>query len=624
MSYQALYRVWRPQKFQDIAGQKAITQTLRNALMQKKTSHAYLFTGPRGTGKTSGAKIFAKAINCHFLKDGEPCNECETCVAITKGQLNDVIEIDAASNNGVEEIRDIRDKAKYAPTSADYKIYIIDEVHMLSTGAFNALLKTLEEPPKNVVFILATTEPHKIPLTIISRTQRFDFKRINARDISDRMQYILNQEKIDFEESALPIIARAAEGGMRDALSILDQAISYGDDNVTVEDVMSVTGSLTQELMLSYFEAVVTRDTQKGLFLLQEILADGKDAARFVEDLILFSRDLLVYQQAPQMSESLDGAKVDAAFKTLSETISADSLYQMIIILNGTQTELRFTNHPDVYLEVATVRLTQLGTFGHSKATTAPNEQRSGKETVPTPSDNLKIVELENELVQLKKQMQSLMVNDSSKTATKKAKTVSKKSGNNQFKPNTSAIYGVLKEATRENLVQLKNVWPDLLNMLSVTQRAMLKASTPVAAGPSGLIVSFDYDILCQKATNDSELMEAVKQFLEKLVGHAPQMIFVPGEQWPIIRGQYVKQLKNQPSNEKPVESKPVGQVTKSDLSVEPKEKSFEPVKKQLKTVDTSEWDSLEDFVPPSEEEDKLVTEAMTLFGESIVEVKND
>ncbi|MEG0552876.1 MAG: DNA polymerase III subunit gamma/tau, partial [Carnobacterium sp.] len=168
MSYQALYRVWRPQKFQDIAGQKAITQTLRNALMQKKTSHAYLFTGPRGTGKTSGAKIFAKAINCHFLKDGEPCNECETCVAITKGQLNDVIEIDAASNNGVEEIRDIRDKAKYAPTSADYKIYIIDEVHMLSTGAFNALLKTLEEPPKNVVFILATTEPHKIPLTIIS------------------------------------------------------------------------------------------------------------------------------------------------------------------------------------------------------------------------------------------------------------------------------------------------------------------------------------------------------------------------------------------------------------------------------------------------------------------------
>ncbi|WP_414839488.1 DNA polymerase III subunit gamma/tau [Carnobacterium sp. TMP28] len=625
MSYQALYRVWRPQKFQDIAGQKAITQTLRNALIQEKTSHAYLFTGPRGTGKTSGAKIFAKAINCHYLKDGEPCNECETCRAITKGQLNDVIEIDAASNNGVEEIRDIRDKAKYAPTSADYKIYIIDEVHMLSTGAFNALLKTLEEPPKNVVFILATTEPHKIPLTIISRTQRFDFKRINVRDISDRLRYILTQEKIEFEEAALPIIARAAEGGMRDALSMLDQAISFGDDTVTIEDVMSVTGSLTQELMLTYFEAVVTHDTKKGLFLLQEILADGKDAARFVEDLILFSRDLLVYQQAPQMSELLDGAKVDAAFKKLSETITADSLYQMIIILNGTQTELRFTNHPDVYLEVATVRLTQLNASIHQGTTMSSNEQSVNQREMSESLDNKKIIELENELVKMKKQMESILVNGQSKVTTKKVKSVSKKAATNQFKPNTSAIYSILKEATRENLAQLKNVWPDLLNMLSVTQRAMLKASTPVAAGPSGLIVSFDYDILCQKATNDSELMEAVKQFLERLLGNAPQMIFVPGEQWPIIREQYVKQLKNHPSEDKVRENTLIEQVSKVEQSKVQEEKSVEPVKKQLETTaDTSEWDSLEDFVPPSQEDDKIVTEAMALFGENMVEIKND
>ncbi|MCA9765629.1 MAG: DNA polymerase III subunit gamma/tau [Carnobacterium sp.] len=625
MSYQALYRVWRPQKFQDIAGQKAITQTLRNALIQEKTSHAYLFTGPRGTGKTSGAKIFAKAINCHYLKDGEPCNECETCRAITKGQLNDVIEIDAASNNGVEEIRDIRDKAKYAPTSADYKIYIIDEVHMLSTGAFNALLKTLEEPPKNVVFILATTEPHKIPLTIISRTQRFDFKRINVRDISDRLRYILTQEKIEFEEASLPIIARAAEGGMRDALSMLDQAISFGDDTVTIEDVMSVTGSLTQELMLTYFEAVVTHDTKKGLFLLQEILADGKDAARFVEDLILFSRDLLVYQQAPQMSELLDGAKVDAAFKKLSETITADSLYQMIIILNGTQTELRFTNHPDVYLEVATVRLTQLNASIHQGTTMSSNEQSVNQREMSESLDNKKIIELENELVKMKKQMESILVNGQSKVTTKKAKSVSKKAATNQFKPNTSAIYSILKEATRENLAQLKNVWPDLLNMLSVTQRAMLKASTPVAAGPSGLIVSFDYDILCQKATNDSELMEAVKQFLERLLGNAPQMIFVPGEQWPIIREQYVKQLKNHPSEDKVRENTSIEQVSKVEQSKVQEEKSVEPVKKQLETTaDTSEWDSLEDFVPPSQEDDKIVTEAMALFGENMVEIKND
>lgn len=203
MGYQALYRVWRPQRFADLVGQQMVTKTLRNALSTGQTTHAYLFTGPRGTGKTSAAKIFAKALNCHHQKDGEPCNKCETCQAITAGRLNDVIEIDAASNNGVEEIRDIRDKAKYAPTQADYKVYIIDEVHMLSTGAFNALLKTLEEPPKNVVFILATTEPHKIPATIISRTQRFDFKRIEVTAILERMEYILDEKEISYQPEAL-------------------------------------------------------------------------------------------------------------------------------------------------------------------------------------------------------------------------------------------------------------------------------------------------------------------------------------------------------------------------------------------------------------------------------------
>lgn len=616
MSYQALYRVWRPQRFQDIAGQQAITQTLRNALMQGKTSHAYLFTGPRGTGKTSGAKIFAKAINCHFSKDGEPCNECDTCVAITQGQLNDVIEIDAASNNGVEEIRDIRDKAKYAPTSADYKIYIIDEVHMLSAGAFNALLKTLEEPPKNVVFILATTEPHKIPLTIISRTQRFDFKRISVRDICERMRYILDQEKIGFDEAALPVIARAAEGGMRDALSILDQAISYGDNAVTIEHAMSVTGSLTQELMLAYFNAVLTRNTEKGLSLLQEILADGKDAARFIEDLILFCRDILVYQQAPQMEELLDGANVDQGFKALSETISAAVLYQMITILNDTQTELRFTNHPDVYLEVATVKLTQL-----NQTQVVPLEEIETTPTEVPPRDNQKVADLESELQQMKKQLQALANNNGGQPAVKKAKQPSKKNNGNQFTPNTAAIYGVLKEATKENLSQLRDVWPDLLNMLSVTQRAMLKASTPVAAGPDGLIVSFDYDILCQKATNDVELLEAVTEFLRRLVGYAPQMICVPAEQWPIIRGQYVKQLKNRP----PVQKANVQKETKPAKAADSSQKSEAASANTSGIADSSEWESLEGFIPPSEEEEEtVVTEAMNLFGKNIVEVKND
>ncbi|AEB28980.1 DNA polymerase III subunits gamma and tau [Carnobacterium sp. 17-4] len=605
MSYQALYRVWRPQRFQDIAGQKAITQTLRNALAQEKTSHAYLFTGPRGTGKTSAAKIFAKAINCPNLKDGEPCNECEMCQSITQGQLNDVIEIDAASNNGVEEIRDIRDKAKYAPTSAEYKVYIIDEVHMLTTGAFNALLKTLEEPPKNVIFILATTEPHKIPLTIISRTQRFDFKRISVRDSCERMAYILGQEKIEYQEEALTVIARAAEGGMRDALSILDQAISYGDDSVTVENAMSVTGSLTQELVLDYFDSIIQHNTEKGLSLLQSILAEGKDASRFVEDLILFSRDLLVYQQAPQMTDLLEGANVDEGFKSLSQTITAQQLYKVIELLNDTQQEIRFTNHAEVYLEVATVKLTQLTDI--KAPISALVEKSNGNELGQV--EQQKMIDMEKELSQMRKQLKELAKNGSTPQPAKKAAKATAKPGNNQFKTNTTIIYKVLSEATKENLAQLIDIWPDLLNMLSVTQRAIMKASTPVAASPNGLIVSFEYDILCQKATNDNELLEAVSEDLRRLVGYSPQMICVPSEQWPVIREQFLKQnkelLKNRPADkvDSPATKKPT--QTASDFEQE-------------------NLNSLESILPEPDEEETIVTEAMQLFGEEIVEVKND
>ena len=606
MSYQALYRVWRPQRFQDIAGQKAITQTLINALAQGKTSHAYLFTGPRGTGKTSAAKIFAKAINCPNLKDGEPCNECETCRSITQGQLNDVIEIDAASNNGVEEIRDIRDKAKYAPTSAEYKIYIIDEVHMLTTGAFNALLKTLEEPPKNVVFILATTEPHKIPLTIISRTQRFDFKRISVRDSCERMMYILNQEKITYQEEALTVIARAAEGGMRDALSILDQAISYGDDSVTVENAMSVTGSLTQELVLDYFDAIIQSNTEKGLSLLQSILSEGKDASRFVEDLILFSRDLLVYQQAPQMTDLLEGANVDEGFKTLSQTITAQQLYEVIGILNDTQQEMRFTNHAEVYLEVATVKLTQLAVAALVGSTAVEESRVNGNTQV----EQQKLTDMEKELLEMKKQLQKLAKNGGTPQPPKKTPKVVSKPGNTQFKINTTMIHKLLSEATKENLAQLIDIWPDLLSMLSVTQRAIMKASTPVAASPNGLIVSFEYDILCQKATNDNELLEAISENLQRLVGYSPKMICVPAEQWPIIREQFLKlnkELLKKPSVEKSTSQA----VVKGETQV-------------VSDFEQENLASLETALPEPDEDETIVIEAMELFGEKNVEVKND
>lgn len=598
MSYQALYRVWRPQRFEDVAGQTAITQTLRNALAQQKTSHAYLFTGPRGTGKTSAAKIFSKAINCLNMTNGEPCNTCEMCQAITAGKLNDVIEIDAASNNGVEEIRDIREKANYAPTSADHKVYIIDEVHMLSTGAFNALLKTLEEPPKNVVFILATTEPHKIPLTIISRTQRFDFKRIPTKDIIDRMKFVLKEEEVSYDDEALAIIARAAEGGMRDALSILDQTISFSDKQITVDDAVRITGSLTQQLLLNYFEAIQQKDTEKGLSLLQSMLAEGKDAGRFTEDVILFSRDLLVYQKAPNTDHLLQRAKADEAFQSLSQSIDSTLLYEVIRIFNETQQELRLSNHAEVYLEVATVRLTQRSTqYAPTQSQNSIDIPQSSNKAENN-GETSEVSRLQAEVAEMRSMIQQLQNGAPVQTQTKPKRKNARRSAGIQFKPDKGAIYRVLEQATKQDLAKLRDVWPDLMDVLSVTQRAVMKASLPVAASPDGLIVSFEYDILCQKATDDTELIHNIGDHLERFTGQRAQLVCVPQEQWPVIRKEFIDQMNLRGTS--PQKNEETRQSEEDGT-----------------TDETSE-------IPSNQQEDKVVTEALQLFGEEAVVVQDD
>lgn len=535
MSYQALYRVWRPQRFDDIAGQEAVTRTLKNALIQGKNSHAYLFTGPRGTGKTSAAKIFAKAINCPNQEDGEPCNHCDICQSITEGRLNDVIEIDAASNNGVEEIRDIRDKARYAPTQAEYKIYIIDEVHMLSTGAFNALLKTLEEPPANVIFILATTEPHKIPLTIISRTQRFDFKRITYQAIINRMAYILEQEAIKYDSQALHVVARAANGGMRDALSLLDQVISYDSDFVSFDHAIQVSGSLTEEMMLNFLSALSQSEAEEALHILHDILEKGKEAGRFIEEMILFARDLLVYKQAGQ-SDLED--RYSQAFRELSQEIDPAFLYQAIEEFSQTQKDMRFSTQPDVYLEVLAVKL--------AKQKVKP---QTTNETA-APADSAEVSRLEKELAALKKELTTALAAmkngavaaEPVKPASPRPAVAKNAAG---FKPNLGRVQAIMKTASKKELVSIKDNWVDILDVLSVTQRAVLRQAEPVAANSEACILSFDYEILCQKASEDMELQVALEEAIGRMSNRPGEFVCVTAEQWASLRKSYVQELKS-------------------------------------------------------------------------------
>ena len=302
MAYQALYRKWRPRTFDSVIGQEAITDTLKNAIKRGKVSHAFLFAGPRGTGKTSCAKIFAKALNCTNLQDGEPCNECEICKAILSGSLTDVVEMDAASNNSVEDIRSIRDEVNFLPTLAKYRVYIIDEVHMLSTGAFNALLKTLEEPPAHVKFILATTEPQKLPATILSRCQRFDFKRISNDDIIKRLEIVCQKAQIDATKEALEIIAILSEGAMRDALSILERCVQEGNNKIDENKVKELVGIPPITFVNKIVKNIIEYDAPGALNSLDEVIKEGKDLQNLIWEIIKYVKDILIYKTSKNLA----------------------------------------------------------------------------------------------------------------------------------------------------------------------------------------------------------------------------------------------------------------------------------------------------------------------------------
>lgn len=361
MSYTALYRKWRPVSFEDVKGQDPIVQTLKNQITSERIGHAYLFCGTRGTGKTSIAKIFARAVNCEHPVDGSPCNECPTCKAIQTGSSMNVVEIDAASNNGVENIRDIRDQVQYPPTEGRYRVYIIDEVHMLSIGAFNALLKTLEEPPSYVIFILATTEVHKIPITILSRCQRYDFKRISLDTIADRLRELTQAEQIEVEDKALMYIAKAADGSLRDGLSLLDQCVAFHYGKVlTYDNALEVLGAVDAGVFSQMFGAVVDGRTKDCICALEEIVIQGRELGQFVTDFIWYMRNLLLIQSADDAEGLLDMSEENLKqLKADGEKADGPTLMRYIRVFSELSNQLRYATQKRVLVEVALIKLTR-------------------------------------------------------------------------------------------------------------------------------------------------------------------------------------------------------------------------------------------------------------------------
>lgn len=587
MTYQAFYRVYRPQSFREMSGQTHVKRTLQNALQADHTTHAYLFSGPRGTGKTSTAKIFAKALNCEHAPSEEPCNECATCKAITENAHPDVIEFDAASNSRVEEIREIIEKVRFAPASARFKVYIIDEVHMLSTSAFNALLKTLEEPPAHAKFILATTEPHKIPATIISRCQRFDFKRLSSTDIVERMKVVLDDIERSYDEKALKVIAQAAAGGMRDALSMLDQVVSFSNDEVKLEDALFVTGSIGQDVFYQLVEHLKQRNVAQVLNLLEQLMDEGKDAVRLSEDLITFFRDLLLIQTAPDLGDLLELASDEEKFVQLANDFSLDTLYKYIDTLSKTQQEMRFSLHSKVYLETALLKMVQVNNI--------PTMQVQAVSNAVISNDSPDLLAMQTKMNQLENLINQLQLAGPVQSVPQKQDRPRQKQASSYRAP-TGRVIEVLKVATRNDIQAIKGVWMEAMQQLTKSQEALLADSEPVAASDNTFVLKFKHEILCQMAADNKGLIGQFTQTLAGLTGKLYEAVFIPADDWERVRAEYIKKHKNDTPKE---------EIETDSSGNEPSE----TVQSLL---------GVEQGMP----EDSLVSEAEKLFGKDFVNIE--
>ena len=488
MAYTALYRKWRPACFEDVKGQDLIVRTLKNQIISGRIGHAYLFCGTRGTGKTTIAKIFAKAVNCQHPVNGSPCNECAVCQSIASGASMNVVEIDAASNNGVDNIREIRDEVKYSPTEGNYRVYIIDEVHMLSTGAFNALLKTLEEPPPYVIFILATTEVHKIPITVLSRCQRYDFRRINNDVIAAQIEYLLKEEKVEAEPAAIRYVAKAADGSMRDALSLLEQCISfYYGQKLTYENVLDVLGAVDTGIFSQLLREIIEKDVTGCIHLMDEIVAQGRDLGQFVTDFTWYMRNLLLVQTSEHAQDALDmSAESLRLLKEEAEMIDIDTLMRYIRICSELTSNIRYASSKRVLIELAFIKLMKPA--------------------------------MESDLESLKERIQDLETRIENGVVAAAQKETSSIMDKNLEAPSESGEVIELTEAEYEDYKQLNTDWNKIIGQQRNLVRGILRGTRLSYDKSKGLCILFT-DSFSEKMMNEQNRMDDLKQWLQQTYG---------------------------------------------------------------------------------------------------------
>ena len=548
MAYKTLYRVYRPQRFEDVAGQEHIITTLRHAVEEDRIAHAYLFCGPRGTGKTTIAKLLAKAINC--TGEVKPCDECENCKEITLGNHPDVIEIDAASNNGVDEVRNLIEKVKYAPTQGKYKVYIVDEVHMMSTGAFNALLKTLEEPPAHVVFILATTEPHKILPTIISRCQRFDFTKLSQEDMIHRMKEVIEQENYQCDDDALQMIAKLADGGMRDALSILEQCLAYNDQHLTVQDVNHIYGIVSLEKKIDFLKILLSKDMQKALSLLDEMKVNGIDIKRLTLDMVDILKDIVIYKntQDTDILFVLSQYYIDM----IAPYITCEECFEFIDILMEASEKYAKVIQPSIYFELSILKI-----CNHVKEVKTQVVQPTVevvKQVIPQPIMNEEVQQPSPDLSQddIIEDMPYEPMDEPMQEVTEEKEIIPQFNfeQTSQVQPvsdnieiDQGDIMNILVQARRDILDSIKERWPIikryLANLNTAKSASMLCDGTPVAACPGGLIISFEFQPAVN-AVNYYKNYKLLSSFLEEILGQEYRFIALEHNEWLKTRQHFI------------------------------------------------------------------------------------